>query len=346
MRVVTIGGGPAGLYFALLLKKANPAHDITVLERNARGDTFGWGVVFSDQALENFRDADDETYRQLVQHFAHWDDIDVVIGDTTVTSGGHGFSGIARRTLLDILYRRAEALGVNIRFNCNVDNLEAIEPIDGCANADLVVAADGVNSAIRLERASAFRPQLDVRPARFVWFGTTRPFDAFTFFFAENENGVFQAHCYRFEAGLSTFIVECDEESWRRAGLDCADTAETIAICEQMFARWLDGHHLMSNAAHRTSPIPTGRFAPLRSLDTLLRAGRRHTFPDDASSSANSRSYGIPNERIDIYTSRRLSSRPTCHRYRWRPRARQNDRRRAGSRRREPYADGTRCNAS
>ena len=251
MRVVTIGGGPAGLYFALLLKKANPAHEITVLERNANGDTFGWGVVFSDQTLENFREADAETYREIVEHFAHWDDIDVVIGDSTITSGGHGFSGIARRTLLGVLHRRAAALGVDVRFNCNVRNHAAIDSIRGCDNADLIVAADGVNSGIRHERADAFRPHLDVRPARFVWFGTTRPFDAFTFFFVENEHGVFQAHCYRFEAGLSTFIVECDEESWRRAGLDRADTADTIVICERMFGRWLDGHHLMSNAAHR-----------------------------------------------------------------------------------------------
>jgi anthraniloyl-CoA monooxygenase len=250
VRVVTVGGGPAGLYSALLLKKANPAHEITVLERNAPGQTFGWGVVFSDQTLENFRDADEESCRRIVQHFAHWDDIDVVRGDTRITSGGHGFSGIARRTLIDILASRATELGVRINYNCEVRHIDDIEFIDGCEAADLVIAADGINSAIRAQRSDVFKPHLDIRPAKFVWFGTTLPFDAFTFYFVENESGIFQAHCYRFEAGLSTFIVECDEMSWRRAGLDRADASESIAICERMFAALLNGHRLMSNAVH------------------------------------------------------------------------------------------------
>ena len=257
MHVVTIGGGPAGLYFALLLKKGCPDARVTVLERNDRGSTFGWGVVFSDQTLDNFRAADEETYRAITDHFAHWDDIDVVVKGRTITSGGHGFSGIARKTLLELLYQRATALGVEVRFGCDVPDTTALARL-GLGDADLIVAADGVHSRVRAQYAAEFRPTLDVRPARFVWLGTTKPFDAFTFYFVENEHGVFQAHCYRFEPGLSTFIVECDQASWRAAGLDRADTAQTIAACERLFAPWLDGHPLLSNAAHREQSPWTG----------------------------------------------------------------------------------------
>jgi anthraniloyl-CoA monooxygenase len=249
LHVVVVGGGPAGLYAALLLRRADPAHRVTVLERNRADDTFGWGVVFSDQTLENFRVADEPTYRAITDHFAHWDDIDVVVKGTRITSGGHGFSGIARRTLLRILQERATALGVDLRFQSEVPCSTKLATLIG-TEPDLIIAADGINSTLRRERAEAFGPDLDSRSARYVWLGTDFPFDAFTFYVVENEHGVFQAHCYRFDETRSTFIVECDETSWRNAGFDRLNLTQTVIACEALFAPWLDGHRLLTNATH------------------------------------------------------------------------------------------------
>jgi anthraniloyl-CoA monooxygenase len=251
VKVAVIGGGPAGLYVALLLKKARPEHEITLYERNAADDTFGWGVVFSDQTLENFRNADEETYRAITDNFAHWDDIDVHVHGRTITSGGHGFSGIARKTLLRILQQRAQALGVTLRYTTEVADDSALATLGGGA-PDLIIAADGVNSNLRRKYASEFGARVDQRAARYIWFGTTKRFDAFTFIFVQTPTGVYQAHAYRFDDTRSAFIVECDEASWRAAGFDGMDATSAAATCKEMFAPWLDGHPLLFNAtAHR-----------------------------------------------------------------------------------------------
>jgi anthraniloyl-CoA monooxygenase len=244
MDIVCVGGGPAGLYFAILAKKAHPGHRITVLERNRPDDTFGWGVVFSDATLSNFERADPQTHERILANFHHWDDIDVFFKGTKITSGGHGFCGIGRKKLLNILQVRAAELGVEQLFQTDVPDASVLP------TADLIVAADGVNSAIRRQYAEHFRPNIDVRKCRYIWLGTHRRLDAFTFAFEETPWGWFQLHAYRFDEDTSTFIVETREETWLAAGLDKLDQAGSIAFCEKLFAKYLDGQALISNARH------------------------------------------------------------------------------------------------
>ncbi|SOY70708.1 bifunctional salicylyl-CoA 5-hydroxylase/oxidoreductase [Cupriavidus taiwanensis] len=247
MKIVCIGGGPAGLYFGLLMKLQDPANEVVVVERNRPYDTFGWGVVFSDATLGNLREADPVSADTIGDAFNRWDDVEVHFKGRAVRSGGHGFIGIGRKRLLNILQARCEEVGVELVFETNVDDDQAIARK---YNADLVLASDGLNSVVRKRYADTFRPDIDTRKCRFVWLGTRKVFDAFNFIFVPTEHGWFQAHAYRFEDGTSTFIVETPEETWKAAGIDQMSQEEGIAYCERLFAPYLDGNPLISNASH------------------------------------------------------------------------------------------------
>jgi anthraniloyl-CoA monooxygenase len=246
-RILCIGGGPAGLYFALLMKRRQPSLEITVVERNRPFDTFGWGVVLSDQTLGNLRAADPQTAQEIGDAFNHWDDIEVFFKGRSVRSGGHGFCGIGRKRLLNVLQARCQQLGVNLVFETDVSDDQAIA---AQYNADLVIASDGLNSRVRTRYASTFEPDIDTRQCRFVWLGTKKTFDAFTFAFVQTEHGWFQAHAYQFDADTSTFIVETPEHVWQAHGIDQMSQEDAIAFCEKLFAPYLDGHRLISNASH------------------------------------------------------------------------------------------------
>ena len=245
MKIVCIGGGPAGLYFALLMKQADPSHAITVVERNKPYDTFGWGVVFSDATMENMRIWDPETARDIEAAFNHWDDIEVRIHGRAMRTTGHGFVGIGRKRMLNILQARCEALGVELVFECEVSDDREF------ASADLIVASDGVNSRIRSTYADRFRPDIEPRSNRYIWLGTNKVFDSFTFDFQRTEHGWFQAHIYKFDDTHSTVIVETTEETYQAHGLEQLDQDQSLRFCERLFTDVLDEARLIANARHQ-----------------------------------------------------------------------------------------------
>lgn len=248
-RIVCVGGGPAGLYSAILLRQALPRAHIEVHERNRADDTFGWGVVFSDRTMASLEAADARSHAALIADFHHWDDIEIHFGGRRFVSGGHGFCGISRQRLLQLLQERAAELGVHQFFEHEVQSDDAL------ADADLIVAADGVHSRIRQRHADVFEPDIEQRKCRYIWFGTTKTFGAFTFAFERSIYGWFQIHAYQFSDALSAVIVETREETWRAHGLDGLDAEGSIAFCEQLFARYLDGHSLKVNPRHERGSV-------------------------------------------------------------------------------------------
>ena len=246
MKVICLGGGPAGLYFAISMKLRDPSHEVTVVERNRANDTFGWGVVLSDDALSRMETNDPKSTQAIRDHFAYWDDIAVVHDGVRTVSGGHGFAGIGRKQMLILLQERARELGVNLQFETEFASAETYRK-----DYDLVVATDGINSRVRNEYADVFQPDIDTRLCKFVWLGTHQKFDdAFTFIFEKTEHGWMWAHVYQFDDETATFIVECAQDTYDRWGFAEMSQAESIAACEEIFAAHLGGHPLMSNAGH------------------------------------------------------------------------------------------------
>ncbi|WP_417673791.1 bifunctional salicylyl-CoA 5-hydroxylase/oxidoreductase [Pseudodonghicola sp.] len=246
MRIACLGGGPAGLYFAISMKLRDPSHEIVVIERNRANDTFGWGVVLSDDALDNLAKNDPVSAKSIRDHFAYWDDIAVIHKGVRTVSGGHGFAGIGRKQMLILLQERARELGVELRFETVFKSAEEYRK-----DYDLVVAADGINSSVRTEYAEAFKPNIETRACKFIWLGTHQKFDdAFTFIFEKTEHGWIWAHVYQFDADTATFIVECAQDTWDNFGFEHMSKEEIVETCRKVFEKYLGGHELMSNAAH------------------------------------------------------------------------------------------------
>ena len=246
MRVACLGGGPAGLYFAISMKLKNPLHDVVVIERNQPNDTFGWGVVLSDDALDNLELNDPKSAKLIRDNFAYWDDIAVVHDGVRTVSGGHGFAGIGRKRMLMLLQQRARELGVEMKFSTEFDSVKSYQK-----KYDLVVACDGINSRVRAEYETQFQPDIDIRECKFIWLGTHQKFDdAFTFIFEKTQHGWIWAHVYQFDETTATFIVECQQDTWDRWGFEGMSKEEIVETCRTIFKTHLGGHDLMSNAEH------------------------------------------------------------------------------------------------
>jgi anthraniloyl-CoA monooxygenase len=270
VKAAIVGAGPAGLFAALLLRKSDPRHEVVVYERNRLDDTFGFGVVFSDATEQALVQADPEVSAAMMAESHRWDDIEIHYRGSVLSSTGHAFSGLSRKTLLRILADRCRALGVTLCLEREIQDPESLR------DADLVLAADGANSAVRERYRRHFRPSADVRPNRFVWLGTSKPFPAFTFYFKPDAHGLWRVHAYQYEPDHSTFIVEAREETWRAAGLERAGEAETLAFCERLFAEELAGHRLISNRSIWRS-FPTIRNERWRHENVTLLGDAAHT---------------------------------------------------------------------
>jgi len=242
VKINIIGGGPAGLYFAILMKKADASHQIRIYERNGPDDTFGWGVVFSGKTLKTLREADEESHHEITRTFEGWDNVDVVHGSSKVSVHGNSFTGISRLQLLKILQHRCMELDIEVAFRTEIVDIDSLR--QGC---DLLVAADGVNSTVRQHYSENFRPTLDVRSNRYIWYGTSQLFHGLTLTFRESEAGIFAAHSYKFNKTTSTFIVECDPQTWEKAGFAGMTDEQTREFLGAVFARDLEGRRLLSN---------------------------------------------------------------------------------------------------
>jgi anthraniloyl-CoA monooxygenase len=269
VKIACIGGGPAGLYLGILVKRRAPEHEVVIYERNRPSDTFGFGVVFSDATLGHLAEADPETHAQITSRFARWDDIEIHAGGEVLRSTGHGFCGIERKMLLQILQERAKALGVVVHYEHEVKSLAEV-------TADVIVACDGVASWVRESLAAELQPRVDIRPNKFVWLGSTVPYGAFTFIFKQTPYGLFRVHAYRYQKEGSTFIVECREDTWRNAGLANATEDQTVAILEQIFAEELGGHRLVKNRSIWRN-FPVVRCGKWHSGNVVLMGDSAHT---------------------------------------------------------------------